>query len=352
MKMNARLPYALLAAGLLTGCFKEVATTTRYTLQPYVQEHSSAAYEPLQGVEAFAFAADTTLWTVASYDEALEGIITNRARPEEKMRADAAAQPADPAEKGWVEMEVEATPQMIVAIDTEHRLYAYTQQQLVENLPRLYVSMIFKPWKKGFSYKGGNWRFFNDFYSPPRQTVCYVGAAVQAAEGGAATPVEDAQKLRVYAFAADTTRWQVTSFADADAGRIVMKEDPRKTTDNPNYTGYLDRESNLFRFDSEEATLMLVIVDRQNRIYAYSEQHLDLGGDPVTFDVTFRPWVGVERYAEEEWRYVGPKPAEQPETPDAEQPETPETPDPENPEQPDTPGQPEEPAPENPVQNR
>ncbi len=39
-------------------------------------------------------------------------------------------------------------------------------RKLDVNLPNLYVSLIFKPWK-GFSYKEGNWSFYNEFYAPP-----------------------------------------------------------------------------------------------------------------------------------------------------------------------------------------
>ena len=44
---------------------------------------------------------------------------------------------------------------MIVAVDPTNRLYAYTQQEMSDNLPNLYVTLIFKLWKEGFTYKDG-----------------------------------------------------------------------------------------------------------------------------------------------------------------------------------------------------
>ena len=64
----------LTAAALLTGCFKDVSTKTNYVIKPLVQDLSGDPYLALEGVKAYAFNADTTFYTVASYADALEGI--------------------------------------------------------------------------------------------------------------------------------------------------------------------------------------------------------------------------------------------------------------------------------------
>ena len=61
-------------------------------------------------------------------------------------------------------MRVGSTPVVVVAVDTENRLYGYRQQDLGENLPQLFTSVIFRPWKQMKKYVDGTWRMFNDFY--------------------------------------------------------------------------------------------------------------------------------------------------------------------------------------------
>lgn len=41
-------------------------------------------------------------------------------------------------------MRVGSTPVVVVAVDTENRLYGYRQQDLGENLPQLFTSVIFR----------------------------------------------------------------------------------------------------------------------------------------------------------------------------------------------------------------
>ena len=51
-------------------------------------------------------------------------------------------------------------------------------------------------------------------------------------------------------------------------------------------------------------TLMVVVVDRANRLYAYSQQTVDLEGASPTFEVLFRPWRNVWIDVNDGWRVV------------------------------------------------
>ena len=75
----------LTAAALLTGCFKDVSTTTNYVIKPLVQDLSGDPYLALEGVKAYAFAADTAFYTVASYADALEGVASLKGNPSERL---------------------------------------------------------------------------------------------------------------------------------------------------------------------------------------------------------------------------------------------------------------------------
>ncbi|MFR5766694.1 MAG: hypothetical protein ACLUFW_01620 [Alistipes sp.] len=134
---------------------------------------------------------------------------------------------------GWLSMRIDKPSVMVVAVDTEHRIYGYTQQEIAENFPKLYVSVVFKPWKEGTEYKDGNWIFRNQFYVPPTYLDCYIAPSVQAEEDGETT---EPSKLKAYAYAVDTTAWRIASYIDAAAGVITSKNDPSQTRSNPNFT--------------------------------------------------------------------------------------------------------------------
>ena len=167
-----RLTALLAAAAIVWGCSKTVGYDTMYVLRPYVQQENGGDMESLPQIRAYAFAADTMQWTVASYEDALEGILTMRYAPAQK-RSDALAvaepyPPVDtiPASANWVQMHILLPSAMIVAVDTENRLYAYRQQAFSENVSPYMISVAFRPWKETNFYKDGEWWMFNDFYVP------------------------------------------------------------------------------------------------------------------------------------------------------------------------------------------
>ena len=128
------------AVVLFAGCFKEVSYRTDYVLKPLVQENSGdvAQLLPEGKAQAFAHAADTVFWEVASYEDALAGIITRRDNPTEKQTVPLVT--AEPYQQegiaGWLSMRIDKPSVMVVAVDTEHRIYGYTQQEIAENFPK------------------------------------------------------------------------------------------------------------------------------------------------------------------------------------------------------------------------
>lgn len=306
----------LAAAGVVTGCFKDVSYKTTYVLKPLVQENSGDAVQPLatDNVQAYAYDADTTFWTVASYEDAVAGIVSRRDNPSEKLTVPLVT--AEPYEQEgdmkWLGMLLSKPLAMVVAVDTEHRIYGYTQQEVPNNFPRLYVSLVFKPWKESNEYKDGNWIFRNDFYEPPTYLDCYISPSVQAEEGGETT---EPAKLKAYAYAVDTTAWRIASYVDAAAGVITRKDDPSQTRSNPNFTAYKEETGN-YGMEVSSPVLMVVVVDQANELYAYSKQEVDLGGEPVTFPLVFRLWRPEYLYVEEGWRVVNEKNAAPEQGPD------------------------------------
>ena len=300
MKAKRILPL-LAAAALLAGCFKDVSYKTNYVLKPLAQAQTVDPVEPFEGLKAYAFDADTAFYTVASYEDALNGVIARKDDLSDRIASPVAA--AEPCVRegtvGWVQMPLSAETQMVVAVDPVNRVYAYTQQELDVNLPNLYVSLIFKPWK-GFSYKEGNWSFYNEFYAPPVYLDCLIEPSVHLAEGGETSEIAN---VKAYAYAADTTAFYIASYDDAVSGKLTAKTAGVTPPATP-FSAYEDKETGLYKMEVSSSTLMVVVVDRTNRLYAYSKQVVDLEGETVTLPVVFRPWRATWIYVEDGWRFV------------------------------------------------
>ncbi|WP_290540193.1 hypothetical protein [Alistipes sp.] len=299
--MKAKQIIPLLAAALLAGCFKDVSYKTNYILKPLAQAQPVDPIEPFEGIKAYAFAADTLFYTVASYEDALNGVIARKDNLSERNSTPVAtAEPyAQEGTKGWMQMPLTAKTQMVVAVDPVNKVYAYTQQELAENFPTLYVSLIFKPWK-GFSYQEGSWSFYNKFYTPPVFLDCFIKPSVQLAEGGETSKIAN---VKAYAYAADTTAFYIASYDDAVSGKLTAKVAGVAPPTSP-FSAYEEKNSGLYKMEVSSATLMVVVVDRTNRLYAYSQQTVDLKGEAVTLPVVFRPWRAKWIYVEEGWRFV------------------------------------------------
>ena len=66
------------------GCFKKVTLDCRYNVRIYFQAESGGEVVQGENTIAYAFAADTTQWTVASYDDALNGVLTSKTSGEKR----------------------------------------------------------------------------------------------------------------------------------------------------------------------------------------------------------------------------------------------------------------------------
>lgn len=304
----SRLLLLFLSAAAAFGCSKDVTFHTRYVIKPLQQLASDDHRpQPVEGATAFVYNVDTTEWYVAAYDDALKGVLTSRENPSEKLTEpysvsvpflyEGAVGEDQPSPEGWLEVNMDLPTQMVVTVDPVHRLYAYTQQELIENLHILYATVLFQPWKTGTSYTSGKWVVRNDFYVPPQRVAYAFRPQAQAAQDGAATDVENA---KIYAYAVDTTRWWVPTYEDAVAGRIYEKgtENLRGT---PEFSAYRNSETGRFEMEVTRPEIMVVAVDREHQIYAYTNLKVDLSTPTASCDIVFRPWREEWRYADEGW---------------------------------------------------
>ena len=191
--MRRRIPFIVslvLVTVLLAGCFKKVRYETAYVLEPWVELTSGGEKVAYQWdtIRCYAFPTDTTDWTVASYQDALDGVVTSLRTGERLAQPMASGEPYRmDGNENWLAMTVSGPSVMIVAVDTYNRLYGFRQQGLGANLSQMYVQMTFRPWKRARTYTDGDWLMFNEFYDPSVELI--VRPLLQAEEASAAEPL-------------------------------------------------------------------------------------------------------------------------------------------------------------------
>ena len=307
MKIRFSILTALVVATLLSSCLKgDTDGRTSFVIKPLVQLTSGDVSEPLADIIGYAFDADTTEWTVTSYDDAVHGILTSKLNPSEQLGNPIAV--AEPyTVEGMTERFVMELPDhsvMLLVVDHSNRLYAYKNQDLQPNMGSLFVTLIFKPWKELTAYQEG-WSFYNRFYAPPIELETFTRITAQTTDGG--SEEEPIEHVKLYAFAADTTLWRIASYDDAVAGIITSKSDASQQRTTPEYNAYQTNEQSLYRMKVNQPTLMIVAVDRTHRMYAYTKQVVDLTGESPTFKVLFRSWQEHWMSEEAGWMVVNPE---------------------------------------------
>lgn len=162
------LTFVAVAAALAgTGCFKSIGYETFYVLRPWAQEGTVKTPIPREDMLTYAFDADTTEWSVLSYEDAVAGIITSR-RTGEKLQPIAQGEPYEiDGNENWLAMQLNGPRFFILAVDQSNRLYGFTEQAIGENLPQMHVSVTFYPKEKGKRFLKGKWIMCNDFYTEP-----------------------------------------------------------------------------------------------------------------------------------------------------------------------------------------
>lgn len=173
--MNRLLRIAIAAAvcavcmATAVGCLKGYDGNVVYVLKPLVS-NGSENEDVDHYITAYAYYADTTHWTVASYDDAVAMRITNRESGDVRTEPAAVSEPfVEAAGNGHYSVEMTLRPRtmMIVAVDTEMKLYGYREQKLPEGLTSIFETVIFYPTRAAKQFKAGVWMMFNDFYVEP-----------------------------------------------------------------------------------------------------------------------------------------------------------------------------------------
>ncbi|MBP3424269.1 MAG: hypothetical protein J6K57_04445 [Alistipes sp.] len=163
--MRYRVVIVILAALLATGCFKKVTTDTNLIIKTLIQEKSGDANVATADVFAYACYTGTDKWMVASYDDALNRIVTDSLGVEKITVPDVEAVPfaREGDDNPYLSLPLNASPALVVLVCPQVRMYATIFKYLnVENLPETYMTLLLHAWKKdpyteGSDKKGGVW---------------------------------------------------------------------------------------------------------------------------------------------------------------------------------------------------
>ena len=150
----------------LHGCFKTTVGYTCFNLAVYEQELSDGAYTHSTDIDSYAFYVDTTLWRIASYDDAVAHRLTNK-ESGEVIDAPEAYGDFNSSEQYQVSLTVTEPISMLVVVNPTLRLYAYRKYELPENLAEVNAKLYMAAWRPTHSSSG--WIVVNDFYAPPTE---------------------------------------------------------------------------------------------------------------------------------------------------------------------------------------
>ncbi len=330
---------------LWAACSKEASYRTDVQLKPLVQLSSESPVEPLHTMVAYAYPSlDTVRWMVASYRDAVEGIITERATGRTRQDGikaaplpldgpgageqndgesggnDGGGNPDDPMAT-WLTVRVDASRVLLVVADTETEQYGYEELPLAVNLSPLTVSVAFYPWTQASTYRKGGWWMFNPTYVPAEESPLQIYPLVSLVEGD---DPEVLTQVVLHAYEGyDGAEWRPLSYDDAVAGIVTHRTTGEQVTSAVEFRP-INKGDRPGRWGAllDERSLILA-VDTAHRQYATAT--LDPGSrtDPRIYELLFLSWTGAQQYSSGVWSViVAPEP----------EPENPENPeDPENP---------------------
>ncbi len=157
-----------IVATVAVACFKSVTTKTRLVIKVLLQEKSGGDNIVTDDVIAYAYYTKNDDWVVASYDDAVNRIITDSLGVERRTVPDIEGEPfsKESLTAPYVSLPLTKSPAMVVVVSPQNRMYAYTFKNLnVENLPETYITLLLHSWKtttytEGTASKGGLWYIF------------------------------------------------------------------------------------------------------------------------------------------------------------------------------------------------
>jgi len=160
------------ALTLAAGCTK-VSVKTQLIVRPKEKTTGDPEWIPAADVRLYAYYVDASKWSAANYADAAEGIITDNATGEIRTIPDVEAEPYESGEElyaGALSLELERNPVMLVAVDRTHGIYGYRSFVLPENLPQMFIVVMFRPDHDEGTFTDSGWTMVNPAKPTPDDT--------------------------------------------------------------------------------------------------------------------------------------------------------------------------------------
>ena len=141
----------------LTGCFKEVTTDTTLRIKVLSEASSGGERVPAESCYAYIYYTDAENWTVASYEDAVNKVITNLETGEQRSEPDGESEifTSEEFSNSYLSIFQDRAPALVVVVYPAAEMYAYIYRKAeAENLHYTYLTLIFHEWKTGKYYEG------------------------------------------------------------------------------------------------------------------------------------------------------------------------------------------------------
>ena len=151
------MAFALVAMLSLTGCFKKVTTDTTLRIKTLVEETSGGERLAAESCYAYIYYTAKENWTVASYEDAANKIITNLETGEKLSEPNGESEvwSAEGSTTNYLSIFQDKAPALVVVVYPEAQMYAYNYRKAeAENLTYTYLTLIFHKWKTGEYIEG------------------------------------------------------------------------------------------------------------------------------------------------------------------------------------------------------
>ena len=134
---------------------KKSKIDTLYSVTPLLQKEQGKEDETFSNVVGHAIYGDTTAWSVASWEDAREGIFTRRNGSGETRRADVTGYFSQ--DGTTLDFRLTQRGSMMVVCDLTDSICGWRNVGVPENLPLMSVKIRFAPWRTNDRYEDMRW---------------------------------------------------------------------------------------------------------------------------------------------------------------------------------------------------
>ena len=164
----ARVAIVLVAIATMSGCFKSKTTDTLLVLKVLVEEKSGDDKNLAEDVQIYGYELENDDWYIASYDDALNGIITDSLATQKLTVPDLRGEKFEKEglTQYYTAIPLTSSPTMVVVVCPSAKMFAYSFRTLdVINMTETYITLLLHKWKsayytEGADTKGGMWYIF------------------------------------------------------------------------------------------------------------------------------------------------------------------------------------------------